>query len=102
MDLALIHRPGEVPDFEDHLRLIGVVTETLGEDDVSVTILNRAALPFQHEVLRTGRPLLVPDEVALADFKERVIDHFCDFSIDYDAMLRDYDEGLRQAYGTRR
>ncbi|HZD05274.1 MAG TPA: hypothetical protein VE173_10160, partial [Longimicrobiales bacterium] len=68
-------------------------------EDVSLTFLNRAPLPFQHEVLRTGRALLVRDDIALADFREFVIDRYCDFAIDYRAMLEDYDEGLRQAYG---
>lgn len=102
VDLAFVFRPDMGPDFDDHLRLIGIVTRTLTEDDVSVTILNREPLPFQHEVLRTGRPLFIRDEVGLADFVEFVIDRFCDFAIDYDAMLRDYDRSLREAYGTCR
>ncbi|HET9481868.1 MAG TPA: nucleotidyltransferase domain-containing protein [Candidatus Polarisedimenticolia bacterium] len=102
VDIAFVFRPHAVPDFDEHLRLIGVVTETLAEDDVSVTILNRAPLPFQHQVLRTGRILLVRDEEGLADFKEVVIDRFCDFVFDYEVMLRDYDAGLREAYGVRR
>jgi hypothetical protein len=40
--------------------------------------------------------------VAHADFIEDVIDRASDFAIDYEAILRDYDEGLRLAYGSRR
>ena len=102
VDLALVFRPGAVPEFDGILRLVGLVTGALQEDDVSVTILNDAPLPHQLEVLRTGRALQVRDELAHADFVEEVIDRASDFAIDYEAVLRDYDEGLRLAYGSRR
>lgn len=100
VDLAVVFRGDTAPDADERLRLTGVAMDTLAEDDVSLTFLNRAPLPFQHEVLRTGRPLLVRDEVALADFRERVVHRYCDFVIDYEAMRTDYDEGLRQAHGS--
>lgn len=99
VDLAVVFREDGEPDAKERLRLTGLVIVTLGEDDVSLTFLNRAPLPFQHEVLHTGRPLLIQDDVALADFSERVVKRYCDFVIDYEAMRADYDEGLRQAYG---
>ena len=101
VDLGLVFRREAVPDFAGILRLVGLVTSVLEEDDVSVTILNDAPLPHQIEVLRTGRPLLVRDEVAHADFVETVIDRASDFVVDYEAVLRDYDEGLCLAYGPR-
>lgn len=101
VDLGFLFRPDSVPDFDGVLRLVGLVTGVLAEDDVSVTILNDAPLPHQIEVLRTGRKLLVRDEVAHADFVENVIDRASDFVVDYEAVLRDYDEGLRLAYGPR-
>jgi len=102
IDLAVIFRHGAVPEARDRLRLTGVAVDALGEEDVSVTFLDRSPLPFQHEVLRTGRPLLVVDEVALADFRERVVDRFCDFVIDYEVICADYDAALREAYGSGR
>lgn len=100
VDLAVVFRDDAEPNADERLRLTGLVIATLGEDDVSLTFLNRAPLPFQHEVLRTGRPLLIQDDVGLADFHERVVSLYCDFAIDYEAMRADYDEGLRQAYGS--
>ena len=102
VDLAVVYRAGEVPDFEQHLRLIGRVTGTLGEDDVSVTVLNRASVLFQRRVLREGRRLLVTDAVAHADFVESVIDRASDFDIDHRAFLREYDAALREDYGAGR
>jgi hypothetical protein len=61
---------------------------------------NDAPLPFQFEVLSSGRRLLLRDEIAHADFVEFVIDRHSDFAIDYERFLRDYDEGLRHAYGS--
>lgn len=100
VDLAVLFAEDALPGPDERLRITGVAIEALREDDVSLVFLNRAPLPFQHEVLRTGRPLLVRDEVALADFRERVVDRYCDFVIDYEAMRADYDEGLRRGYGS--
>lgn len=99
VDLAVLFRDDVRPSSRRRLRLTALGMELLEQDDVSLTFLGRAPLPFQHEVLRTGRPLLVRDEVALADFRERVIRLYCDFVIDYRVMLADYDEGLRRTYG---
>jgi predicted nucleotidyltransferase len=99
VDLAVIFHEDEQPGPEERLRMTGLVMDALQVEDVSLTFLDRAPLPFQHEVLRTGRALLVRDDVALADFSEFVIHRYCDFVIDYRAMLADYDEGLRQAHG---
>lgn len=100
IDLAVLFRPGGGPDASERLRLTGLAVELLDDQDVSLTFLDRAPLPFQHEVLRTGRALLVRDEIALADFKEHVFRYYCDFVIDYRMILADYDEGLRQRYGS--
>lgn len=100
IDLAVLFEEGDAPGPRERLLLTGVAIEALEEDDVSLTFLNRAPLPFQHEVLRTGRPLLVLDDVALADFHQRVVHRYCDFAIDYEGMRADYDEGLRRAYGS--
>lgn len=99
VDLAVLFRDDARPDADERSHLTGLAMETLGEEDVSLVFLDRVPLPLQHEVLRTGRPLLVRDEVALADFRERVVHRYCDFVIDYEAMRRDYDEGLRRVYG---
>jgi len=102
IDLAVVFREDAVPSTPDRLRLTGMAVGALAEADVSLAFLNRSPLPFQHEVLRTGRPLLVVDDVALADFRERVVDRYCDFVIDYQVILADYDEALREAYGAGR
>lgn len=99
VDLAVLFREGEEPDGRERLRLTGLAAELLEDDDVSLTFLDRSPLPFRHEVLRTGRPLLVLDEVALADFRERVVHRYCDFAIDYRVVLADYDAFLRETYG---
>ncbi len=102
VDLALVFRPDEDPEFDHHLRLIGRVTGALGEEDVSVTILNRAPVLFQRKVLRDGRRLLVFDEIGLADFVERVLNVANDFDLDYRRFLREYDEARAEEHRTVR
>lgn len=82
----------------DVLELTGKVAAVVG-DDVSVTVLNQAPLPFRFKVLTTGQPLFVFNRASLADFTERTLKFYHDFRPDYEAMLRDYDRGLREHYG---
>jgi len=102
VDLAVLYRDDKIPDPDAHLRLIGRVTDTLDEDDVSVTILNQAPILSQREVLRQGRPLFVADDIAHADFVETVIDRAADFEIDHRRFRREYDTALIEDHGTRR
>lgn len=98
VDLALVFAPGEAPTFNRELELIALVTGALAEDDVSVTVLDRAPCAFQHRVLATGRCLLLRDRIALAEFTEQVIDRYCDFAIDRRRFLDEYDAALRERY----
>ena len=74
------------------------IPEILHEEDVSITILNRAPVLFQFRVLETGRPLLCRDPIALADFTEEVISRHADFIIDYEQFVKEYDAALRERY----
>ena len=98
VDIALIFADGQVPSSRQHVELIGRITETLHEDDVSVTILNNAPLAFQHRVLERGRILLVRDELAHADFVEITITRYCDFAIDEARFFEEYDRALIEEY----
>lgn len=99
VDVALLLRRDVPVTPELRLDLIGRVCDALREDDVSVTLLNAAPLPLQFEILRTGRPLLVTDQEALADFVEYVCKRYGDYAIDYRAMLAEYDAALREDCG---
>ncbi len=98
VDIALVFADGRVPSPQQHLELIGRVTQTLREDDVSVTILNNAPLAFRHRVLEQGRRLLVCDEIALADFVEQTISRYYDFAIDEARFFEEYDRALIEEY----
>lgn len=98
VDLALVFRPGRPSELPSELDLIGTVTGSLREDDVSVTVLNRAPLALRFDVLAKGRPLFVFDEIALADFIEETIDRHGDFAVDRDRFLTEYDRALVEDY----
>jgi predicted nucleotidyltransferase len=98
VDLALVFRPGRRSDFPGDLDLIGTVVGALREEDVSVTVLNRAPLALRFDILAKGRPLFVFDEIALADFVEETIDRHGDFSVDRDRFLAEYDRALVEDY----
>lgn len=96
IDLAVIAVSGQELD---ELKLSGNVAAIAG-DDVSVTVLNSAPLPFRFRVLSIGRPLFIFSQTGLADFTEHTLKYYHDFRPDYEAMVRDYDEALRERYGS--
>jgi uncharacterized protein len=98
VDMGLIFRREQAPDFRGELALIGTVTDALREEDVSVTNLNRSPLALRFDVLSKGRPLFVFDEIALADFVEETIDRHADFAVDRDRFLAEYDRALVEEY----
>jgi predicted nucleotidyltransferase len=100
IDIALVFRDGHEPSPGQHMELIGTVTEALREDDVSVTVLNKAPLSFRHKVLAEGRRLLLLDEVAHADFVESTITRYSDFAIDERRFFEEYDRALVEDYGS--
>jgi predicted nucleotidyltransferase len=98
LDLALLFRWDRLPDLARQGQLYLDIPEILHEEDVSITILNRAPVRFQFRVLETGRLLLCRDPVALADFTEEVISRHADFIIDYERFVEEYDQALRERY----
>jgi predicted nucleotidyltransferase len=98
LDLALLFRRDRAPDLDRQVQIYADIPEILHEEDVSITILNRAPVLFQFRVLETGRPLLCRDPIALADFTEEVISRHADFIIDYKQFVKEYDEALRERY----
>ncbi len=98
VDIALVFAEGDDSPPLRHVELIGRITEALHEDDVSVTILNRAPLAFRHRVLAEGRLLLLLDEIAHADFLESTITRYSDFAIDEVRFFQEYDRALVEEY----
>lgn len=98
VDIAVLLRPEAARMRGVELDMIGLVSDALEEDDVSVTLLNRAPLTLQFEIVRTGRLLYLADEVAHADFVESVLKRFGDYAVDYRSLVADYDAALREDY----
>lgn len=99
VDLALLFQPEAVPSPERELELAALLTEAAGEEDVSMTVLNRMDHVSAFQVLAQGRLLYLADAEVAADFLEEVLNRYGDYEIDYHNFLRDYDEALREAYG---
>lgn len=98
LDLALLYRRDKLPDLDELGRLYLEIPEILHEEDVSITILNRAPIRFQFRVIETGRRLVCRDQVALADFVELVVSRHADFIVDYEQFAKDYDQALVERY----
>lgn len=101
VDLAVLFREDAQSDGRERVRLTGLASEILRYDDVSLAFLRRSSPPLQHEILRTGRPLRVADEVAWANVREAVVGRYWDFVIDDPLVSADDDAFLRETCGSR-
>jgi len=98
LDLAILPMPEVNLDLNTELGIEVKLVEICKTDHVNVINLSNAALPFQMKVLEQGRLLYCADQNLLADFIEMVIKRFCDFAPDLEAVYKDYDAGLKEAY----
>lgn len=100
VDLAFVFRPDALPSADSELQLRARVLDALRQDDVSITVLNRAPSPLQYRVLATGRLIYCASPVELADFVELVLNRHADFLPHYEAFLREYDAALADRGGS--
>jgi predicted nucleotidyltransferase len=98
LDLALLYRKDKVPDLAEEGRVWSRITQILHEEDVSVTILNRASILLQFQVIKTGRRLVCRSPIALADFIEWVLSRHADYSIRHRKFTEEYDQALVEQY----
>jgi predicted nucleotidyltransferase len=98
LDLALLYRRDRLPDLAEEGRVWSRIVEILREEDVSVTIVNRASILLQFQVIKTGRKLVCRDPIALADFVEWVLSRHADYIIHHREFAREYDQALVERY----
>ncbi|MDW7685379.1 MAG: nucleotidyltransferase domain-containing protein [Bacillota bacterium] len=97
VDIAVLFIPEAAINLETELVILGDLANIAGEDDINVVVLNKAPIPVQFEVLKTGK-VLVKKELYLEDFHEYVCKRYADFKIDLDQFNADYDYALREVY----
>lgn len=98
LDLTLLYRKDKVPDLAEEGRVWSRITQVLHEEDVSVTVLNRASILLQFQVIKTGRRLVCRDPIALADFVEWVLSRHADYAIRHRKFAAEYDQALVERY----
>ncbi|WP_258358695.1 type VII toxin-antitoxin system MntA family adenylyltransferase antitoxin [Moorella sulfitireducens] len=98
VDLGVLPMPETSWDYRRELELLAEFCQIGRSDDINLVNLRRVPVTLQMRVLETGRLLYVKEEILLADFKERVIRHYCDFEPDLKNLYRDFDAGLREEF----
>ena len=98
LDLAILPMPEANLDLAAELGIEVKLVEICKSNYVNMINLSNASLPFQMKVLEEGSLLYCADQNLLADFIEMVIRRFCDFAPDLEAIYKDYDAGLKEAY----
>ena len=79
--------PSELASWE--LEWLGAANESLGTDEVSLVVLNRAPVALRHEVLRGARLLFARSPELAADYELATISAFIDFRHHLDAYDRE-------------
>ncbi|NPV27704.1 MAG: nucleotidyltransferase domain-containing protein [Firmicutes bacterium] len=98
VDLAVILDLKKDFNLADQLELHAEICEVLREDDVNLTVLNRAPLTMMFKVISTGCLIYERDPQAVNNFHERVFKEYRDFSLDLSRFQREFDVSLREAY----
>jgi predicted nucleotidyltransferase len=84
----------------EELEIESDISQIFGRDDIDLVNLNKAPIDISHQVLYTGDLLFCRDEILLADFKEKVFNFYGDYGIVLKKFNDDFQEGLREEYGT--
>jgi predicted nucleotidyltransferase len=87
VDIAVYLR-GTESGAETKLELIGLLTDTLGSDEVDLVILNRAPVSLVGRILRQRRVLVDKEPRLRHLFESRMSREFFDFSRKEEAILR--------------
>ncbi|ABB14467.1 type VII toxin-antitoxin system MntA family adenylyltransferase antitoxin [Carboxydothermus hydrogenoformans] len=96
IDLAMLFRNS--PSLFEELEIESDISQIFGRDNIDLVNLNKAPLDICHQVLYTGDLLYCTDEIALADFKEKVFNAYGDYGITLKKFYDDYMKGLRDKY----
>ncbi|GAV23429.1 type VII toxin-antitoxin system MntA family adenylyltransferase antitoxin [Carboxydothermus pertinax] len=96
IDLAMLFRNS--PSLFEELEIESDISQIFGRDNIDLVNLNKAPLDICHQVLYTGDLLYCTDEIALADFKEKVFNTYGDYGITLKKFYDDYMKGLRDKY----
>lgn len=73
IDIAYLLYPQPSEDYLDKdLGLQAAITRALGTDEVDCYLLNKAPLPLQHEVIRTGKVIYCRDPAAKERYENEV------------------------------
>lgn len=96
IDLAILFKNN--PSLFEELEIESDISQIFGRDDIDLVNLNKAPIDMCHQVLYTGDLLYCVDEIALADFKERVFNIYGDYGIVLKKFYDDYLKGLNEKY----
>jgi len=98
VDIAVYLRATDNPA-ETKLELIGLLTDTLGSDEVDLVILNQAPVSLTGRILRDRRVLVDKEPYLRHLFESRTTREFFDFSRKEEAILRERFANGRQNHG---
>lgn len=98
LDFAILYK--DRPSLFEELEIESDISQIFHRDDIDVVNLNKAPIDMSHQVLYTGDLLFCRDEILLADFKEKVFNIYGDYGIVLKKFYDDFQEGLREEYGT--
>jgi predicted nucleotidyltransferase len=74
--------------FRKHLELIGILNRIFKTDEIDLVLMNDAPIRFSYNIIRNGRVLFCRDNLALINFRDKIIMQHLDFKYFRDGFDR--------------
>ncbi|MFO7963133.1 MAG: nucleotidyltransferase domain-containing protein [Desulfobacterales bacterium] len=99
IDVAVLPMP-TASDWElmRELKISAALNAAAGTESIQILNLRKSSIILQMEVLKTGRLIYCRNEILYADFVEHVTKRYCDFSVDYREIVKDFDAGMMEDF----
>ncbi|MDR9410334.1 MAG: nucleotidyltransferase domain-containing protein [Balneolaceae bacterium] len=80
LDIALLYKEGEEPEFNEQLQIVDDLTSSLGKE-IDLLILNGASPIIRMQVLKKGKKMIERDRKETNRFFVQTINEYCDLKI---------------------
>ncbi len=84
----------------EELELDASLSVYVRHDRIDLVNLNRAHISLQFRALKEGMLIYEGDYIKHSDFIEHVIKTYPDYAVKYSAFAKDYEQALREEYGS--
>ncbi len=87
-------------DMSEEMAFLSRLSDVLGTERVDLVNLNKAPINIQFKAISENKIIYEKDYLTTCDYIEKVIGLYQDYAIDLHYFYLEYDQALREAYGS--